>query len=362
MEHKIIVFNKLQRERFLKKLIKKSEKFGAIIIERSYLEESLVESLTGFTHFLNYKESGRNNFIFKKKKKSQKTKRRYLIEGFHPLNTMRTHHLGITAYNMLKGIDDDGENLASSYIYLYYYFYFDKTHDFFAFERKKWEASLGYHEWERPILLVFLSIIFEKICSDDIIVNYINRVEDSLPLENWTSEDMPYFQFSRWLMLYSLTKEKPNYKIKSALFSSIVDHWDNDELFLQAIFNILDHHLAECMELREVELEHTRYYDVDEHSFISLFDENRVIPLEVLALRQLRLSLGLYWPERIDHPLMFDGLYEMVDKAKAQVDSINNELLETIQKVLESDDIPSKAEIIHAINTVPLYEPEDDDW
>lgn len=359
-----INFDKQQRDRFMSKLLKVSDDYAGVVIERAYIEKRSKKSLENFRHFLHYEQNQQDSFfkkILQSNNKEKKTRERYFLSGYSSLDSLSEYHLNIAAQSMLLHQTSDGVDLAYSYAYLKQYNYLNSSYIFFENKDIGWKPTLRYPERRTPLILLFLSLIFKKTNNNEPLVHYLNRVEDEvLDHEEDPSEDMPYFQFGRWLMLFTLTQEKPTYVIKSALFSSVIDNWDDDKLFLQSIINILDHHLAECMELKEAEREFIQYHGTS-FALTALWREESVLPLEILALRQLRLDLGLYWPTKIEHPLMFDGLYDMVNKASTLVDKLNNELLETIQEVLQDDSIPTELEIVQAIDTVPLYEP-DDDW
>ena len=155
-------------------------------------------------------------------------------------------------------------------------------------------------------LWTFLSLALNHVPKDEPIFQWIKNNEDFGVLKE-TSMDMPVYQFMRWMLEFWQSGGRPDYQICSQLYQQVDQYWEDETKLAEVICDILDHHLILLEDKNASVTEHATYYP-DQYNpkhrtgFVPMWQDDDVLPLEILALRRLRLHLGLNWPE-IRHPL-----------------------------------------------------------
>jgi len=233
---------------------------------------------------------------------------------------------------------------------------------------KKWSANycLSEHQIRHLSLWMFLSIAINRVSTNEPFLQWIKNLEnlEYNHIEKYENEemdstyiDMPVFQFMRWMLDFQITGELPKYKIQSKLYQRVEKYWDDEDKLAEVITDILDHHIILCLRKRGHKDEHEKYYP--NYLFVPMWEYTDIIPLEILALRRLRLDQGKSFPD-IDHPLWNDDYTRVFDLAANNFSKVNEEVFELMEEQL-TPYLPTDEELLEYLKTAGPYVPETDD-
>lgn len=217
--------------------------------------------------------------------------------------------------------------------------------------------KLQIHQPEKQMTWAFLSIALGHVPTNEPLFQWFRQNED-LNVIRSTSLDMPLYQFLRWMLEYWQAGERPKYTIRSHLYQQVDQYWENDEKLSEVIYEIMDHHLILLAgKPTEAAAEHNAYYP--QYDFVPMWHwSNDIIPLEILALRQLRLHHGLSWPD-VNHPLLHDVYIEAFDAAKKSFQKLDDEVFNLLDKLAHY--FPDDQVLLDYLKTAELFIPESEE-
>ena len=182
---------------------------------------------------------------------------------------------------------------------------------------------------EVPILALLLcySYVHELVEQRDEFWHFFQSIvyEEGIVTESyWPDEEQGWFELFAYRMFAStpfgdkarlpkVLAEKP-----IGPYQSVLDHWDKQEDFVDAMRAICDYH-CEQMELRSA---HHAWAPFDAEPF-------DLVPYEILAIYKLRAEQGLDTPE-IDHPLL---KLPTASREPRELTKIDDPIFERIEKL-----------------------------